>query len=120
MTQITQTGVVVGMKYHKGALVVLSMLPREVACMAIRDPQNKFDRNAIAIKVSTEKMDRARIKAETGEDVPEWFMIGHIEKQAAARIAPMMDKEPTFVASIDTSRNPVVSINWAEAPVGAI
>lgn len=67
----------VGMKYYPPALDIVERLPEGTKLLLVREPANTHDPNAVAV----------------------YFKLGHIPKQRAAILAPLLDASSTLVGT---------------------
>ena len=65
---------IVGAKFHNGAEIAMRSLPDSAPLLAIRQPQNPHDANAVAVFDASGKQ-----------------QLGFITRKMAAQIAPLMD-----------------------------
>lgn len=78
----------VGQQFHKGAKKICEFLGDQAHVLIEREPDNKYDKNAIQVKV-----EKKTLLGDIPEDLPDWIVLGHIAARSgeAGWLAPIMD-----------------------------
>lgn len=93
---------IVGMRHHKPADLVVTLLSIETPLRLEREPHNAYDPNAVAVYIdnfkATNEADVEDVLEHCGQSEIEWdsegsTMLGYIPKGLAAELAPLLDKE---------------------------
>jgi len=125
MTTVTDinSAPLVGAHFHPPAKLLLQHLPTGQVLRLIRDPDNAYDTNAIAVWADIEKNPDIPMHELIGfgveeESFPGSFMLGHIAAKTgeAKALAPILDSGhmPKATLAFDAKGAPRVALEWSK------